>query len=232
MSLINKAATLDFFIYDNFPSCAFFKSVTTDLWMIASMIPATVKMPPIIAQIWTKKCKKPSFLWVNLTVMGEISYLNQEVRGWRCQGKSSGPEIQSCQHINFDIVAIGCKLMDIKLRLIKLLVGCRDNVDIVLMHNTFVFQLLWFNLLYLVQRIQNTLFTEIPRGKWGQWWLWRLSEYDLISLRSVAEPKERWLIIWLKSILFLPISFKMGAKAGKNACDEMWKFPGTLFIIM
>ena len=46
-----------------------------DLWMRASMIPATVKIPPIMAQIWTKNLKKLSFLMVNLTVTGDKSYL-------------------------------------------------------------------------------------------------------------------------------------------------------------
>lgn len=51
----------------------FLKRTETDLWMSASMIPATVKMPPTMAQMCTKNSKMFSLSCLNYTVMGESS---------------------------------------------------------------------------------------------------------------------------------------------------------------
>ena len=61
--------------HESFPSWAFLSKVLTDLWISESKIPATVNIPPIIAQIWTKKWEIVSLLWENLTVTGDKSNL-------------------------------------------------------------------------------------------------------------------------------------------------------------
>lgn len=60
----------------NFPIWAFLRIVTIDLWMIASIIPATENTPPIIAQISTKKCKNDFLCYLKVTYIGDKSYLN------------------------------------------------------------------------------------------------------------------------------------------------------------
>lgn len=51
--------------HESLPSWAFLSKVSTDLCISESNIPATVKIPPIIAHIYTKKCEILSLLYEN-----------------------------------------------------------------------------------------------------------------------------------------------------------------------
>ena len=55
---------------------------------------------------------------------------------------------------------------------------------------------------------------------------------SLIFLRSVASPKERWLILWLKSIFYNPAYLNIYPITLAKAWLAIWKLPGTLLISM
>jgi len=54
-----------YYSQESLPISAFLSKWTTDLWTRESIIPATVKTPPIIAQTCTRKCKKDSRVYEN-----------------------------------------------------------------------------------------------------------------------------------------------------------------------